>query len=283
MSVAQMPNIQQTIIRQMPSVRIFNTSPIVFTSGRMAATDAKTGKSCFKTYNLPAAKRGSWTFVEIEPELVRLPAYDDDAPSGFKDEYQDPSIVAQRLASIWGYPGVVHGGNLSGRFGVFAGAPGQTEPTQQQLDQANKENEQLANAFVAHGTDLSERGNNHLISNIHRLMAKWLFGDKAENLPWYGQRTFSNLKYCIACRAQMDELSTKCPMCHEDLVERYIRNGDEGVDDPVVRKRAEAVMKHRAAASKPVDVAEIVPPAPAPAPQPKSPGVILPPIKPPAA
>lgn len=282
MSVAQMPNITPfTIIRQMPKVRIFNTSPIAFTSGRMQASDAETGKSCFKTYNLPAAERSKWTFVEIEPEMIRLQAFDDDAPAGHRDEYQDPMVVARRLSAMWGYPGVVSGGNLAGRYGVFHGEPGQLEPTAEQLARAERDNEMLANSFVAHATDLSERGSSHLISNCHRLMAKWMFGEKAENLPWYGQRTFGKLKRCIACNGQMDELATKCPSCHEDLIERYLRNGDEGGNDPVVRKRAEAILKHRAAMANPA-------PAPEPAPEPKPaatvrPNVILPPIKPPAA
>ncbi len=280
MSTAQMPVTMSSLLRQMPSVRIVSIAPVEFTARVEGMVKTPHGeKSGMRDYVLAAAARGAWTYVEIDPDLIKLPQFDDESQTGSRHEYEDPTARAQKLASYWRYAGAVAGGRLTGTYGIMALEPGQLEPTAEQLAQMTREQERLANSMVSHANGLDERGENGLISDIHRRMAKWLLGNNAEALPWYGRKDFGMQKTCVACAAQIPESATKCKTCGEDLVERYIRNGPEGTDDPIVTARAKSVMEHRAKAAAPKvePVAEPVAVAAPPTPRPVVPPGIPPP------
>ncbi len=234
MSAVQTQPTPESIIAQYPAVRIVSVTPLNFRK-QMQYTFTEDGHSRpgFKWYELAAAERGQWTYCDVNPVMIYIPEFQEDSPTPIMSpRYADPSIRANDLVRDWAPIGHIKDFGAGGSFGIEALPPGVKDPPPELIRELTARNENLANRFMAHANDLHRQGKANEIQPRHRAMVKWLLGNGAESLDWYGLKDFAALKSCPMCSKQIDALALRCQHCQGDVLEWYIKYGLEPDGDP---------------------------------------------------
>ena len=234
MSAVQTQLTTEAIIGQMPAVRIVSVTPLAFRK-QMQYTYTNNGQSTpgFKWYELPAATRGEWTYCDVAPVMIYIPEFQEDNPQPIMSpRYADPVIRASDLVKDWAPIGHIPDFGAGGSFGIEALPPGGKEPSAELLRTLTARNEDLANRFMAHANDLHRKGKANSIQTRHRAMVKWLLGNGAESLDWYGLKDFAALKPCPMCSKQIAAMALRCEHCQGDVLDWYLKYGLEPENDP---------------------------------------------------
>lgn len=218
----------EEMVKSIPAARIISIAPVRF-EARMQVTRG------FRDYVLEPAKRGKWTFLDIQAEMLHLADFHEDRRVDDKPVYEDPRQRAQKLVSMWGYAGF--GEKLTGRYGVAVLPPGELEPSPQLLEHLTREQEALANSLQVDALDKVENGQGRqILDRTHRAMVEWLLGNAATELSWFGRRDFAEQKSCPGCMKKINMAATRCEGCGVDLIEWHAKYDPECADDPAVAK-----------------------------------------------
>ncbi len=245
------------LIKQIPSVRIVSVAPKRMRT-RMAVTRG------YKEYVCEAATRGSYTFCDVGPEMIRMNAYNDLEPAGQRVEYESPVVRAAHLASRWSAPGFVPGLVTEGSWGVGVLSPGVLEPTTEFVAALVARTERLASDYVTHAGDLDRAGKANQIGDNHRCLASWLHGEAANKFTWFGRQSIVLTKDCPACATKINSRARRCAVCSTDLPQYYMDRPylNVATEDPFI---AEEIGKMKAATAKPqpaAEAADVKPPEP---------------------
>lgn len=103
------------------------------------------------------------------------------------------------------------------------------------LNQLSNEVRQLAEWAIRDASDKHNNGQSIYISDaFHRLLAEWMYGQKAVALPWYNLQTVETMKKCLACDESIAYNTKVCKSCGTDLVEYFVKYNLPDDVDPVV-------------------------------------------------
>lgn len=200
--------------------------------------DVRNGGAGITTYYMPAAKRGEYQIVEVAPTIYWKHDFSgglDDAPSDQRIPVPTSAFEnAKALVDEWARGSTVMSGAPG--FGVVPeGVEEGTEEFYEFLQQLIKQQEAFFQAAIDMADAAYRRGDK--IQNISRAVAgaEWLYGDKANQYPWFGRKKFEIQKSCPACSESIAATATRCVKCQCNLLDFYKGLGvsAEG-NDPVV-------------------------------------------------
>lgn len=176
---------------------------------------------CMVTYELPAATRGGWTYLDIEPTFRWLPDV-----NTIGEKQQNPSMVprpesalsiADSLVKLWTSDPAVP--NISGKPGIDILSPGESTPSKRFLDALIEQQTLFASSWIRVANDMYIKGQSTNINETPRILAEWLYGSGAAKLPWFQKPEYRQLEPCIACGEDILSTATSCPKCNKDLIE----------------------------------------------------------------
>lgn len=102
---------------------------------------------------------------------------------------------------------------------------------QAELQQAEQQQEVLANWLVSRCAGLANTNRANEISDLHRNVVAWGIGDMAaRQFPWYGKQTPGLMKSCVACGSMIMKTALVCQHCNQNLVKFLKDLKDSGVD-----------------------------------------------------
>ena len=219
----------------------------------------------FKQYVLDAAPRGGWSTLVVETSgqwLTDMSSVDESNPTPGMRMVETPAWdEANELVRHWtsntaggrGRPGI---GLLP--YGVQPPLPGEKASSEfaSFLAELNAIQTEFAQYHVKDANDKKTKGDMRNITNTHREMAKWLFGDGAEKLDWYGKTTYMDTKSCIACSRQVISTALVCEHCGTNFIDWHIKYETEPENDQPVAA-ALARVRGKSSQSAPIAPAPI--------------------------
>lgn len=102
---------------------------------------------------------------------------------------------------------------------------------QAEVQQAEQQQEVLANWLVSRCAGLANTNRANEISDLHRNVVAWGIGDMAaRQFAWYGKQTPGLMKSCMACGSMILKTALVCQHCNQNLVKFLKDLKDSGVD-----------------------------------------------------
>lgn len=227
--------------------------------------DGEVPMAGFRTFHIGPAPRSRYRILRVEGGLKWIMNYahvgpEQEAPT-IEPIWQPAEIVAHSLVTDWtkhtlgtvGSPGIAilppEQMKRNEKGEILADKEDQPIPEHTFLEALRSVQTTFAQGCVNRANDLNTQGKATEITELDRVMAKWLYGSGASKMPWFPKQEFRSLKECPKCRKEVIMDALGCENCGVDFPDYYVKYHLDPVADPVV---AAAITRMNEAASSQV-------------------------------